>query len=66
LELNEILVVLRTPLLDHFVYPYEINITIVCYALLCRLLVEDEWLKSAHDRVLSIDGGPIWFSEMIE
>jgi hypothetical protein len=23
---------LRTPLLNHFVYPYERNITIVCYA----------------------------------
>jgi hypothetical protein len=26
---------------------------------LCRLSVEDEWLESAHDRALSIDGGPM-------
>jgi hypothetical protein len=31
-----------------------------------RLLVEDEWLESAHDRALSIDGGPMWFNNMIE
>jgi hypothetical protein len=23
-------------------------------------LVEDEWLESARDRALSIDGGPMW------
>jgi hypothetical protein len=23
-------------------------------------------LESAHDRTLSIDGGPMWFSKMIE
>jgi hypothetical protein len=39
---------------------------IVCYALLCRLSVEDEWLESAHDRALSIVGGPMWFSRMIK
>jgi hypothetical protein len=33
---------------------------------LCRLSVEDEWLEFAHDRVLSTDGGPMWFSKMIE
>jgi hypothetical protein len=47
------------PLLDHFVYPYEGKIRIVCYVLLYRLSVEDEWFKSAHDRALSIDGGPM-------
>jgi hypothetical protein len=26
---------------------------------LCRLSVEDEWLESARDRALSIDGGPM-------
>jgi hypothetical protein len=46
--------------------PYEINITIVFYAQLCRLSVEDEWLESARDRALSIDRGPIWFSKMIK
>jgi hypothetical protein len=25
-----------------------------------------EWLKSAHDMALSIDGGLMWFSRMIE
>jgi hypothetical protein len=29
-------------------------------------LVEDEWLESARDRALSIDGGPTWFSRMIK
>jgi hypothetical protein len=29
-------------------------------------LVEDEWLESARDRALSIDGGAMWFSMMIE
>jgi hypothetical protein len=33
---------------------------------LCRLSVEDEWLKSTRDRALSINGGPMWFSKMIE
>jgi hypothetical protein len=33
---------------------------------LCRLSVEDEWLESAHYRALSINGGPMWFSKMIE
>jgi hypothetical protein len=28
---------------------------------MCRLSVEDEWSKTARDRVLSIDGGPMWF-----
>jgi hypothetical protein len=28
---------------------------------LCRLSVEDEWLEFARDRVLSIDGCPMWF-----
>jgi hypothetical protein len=28
---------------------------------LCRLSVEDEWSEPAHDRALSIDGGPMWF-----
>jgi hypothetical protein len=60
------LVALRTPLLNQFVYPYERNITIVCYAQWCRLSVEDEWLESTHDRALYIDGGPMWFSKMIE
>jgi hypothetical protein len=23
-------------------------------------------LESAHDKALSIDGGPVWFSKMIE
>jgi hypothetical protein len=57
---------LTTPLLNHFVYPYERNKMIVCYASSCRLSVEDEWLKSARDRALPIDGGPIWFSKMME
>jgi hypothetical protein len=34
--------------------------------LLYRLSVEDEWLESARDRALSIDGGRMWFSKMIE
>jgi hypothetical protein len=29
---NETIVALRTPLLIHFIYPYETKITIVCYA----------------------------------
>jgi hypothetical protein len=29
------------------------------------LLVEDEWSETAHDRALSIDGGPMWFSGLI-
>jgi hypothetical protein len=29
---NETLVALRTPLLNHFIYPYERKITILCYA----------------------------------
>jgi hypothetical protein len=33
---------------------------------LYRISVEVEWLESAHDRALSIDGGPMWFSKMIE
>jgi hypothetical protein len=33
---------------------------------LYRLSVEGKWLESAHDRALSIDGGPIWFSKIIE
>jgi hypothetical protein len=33
---------------------------IVCYAYFCKLSVEDGWLKSARDRALSIDGGPMW------
>jgi hypothetical protein len=33
---------------------------IVCYAYLYKLSVEDEWLESACDRALSIDGGPMW------
>jgi hypothetical protein len=32
---------------------------------LCRLSVENEWSEIAHDRALSIDGGPMWFSELI-
>jgi hypothetical protein len=32
---------------------------------MCRLSVEDEWSKTASDRVLSIDGGPMWFSGLI-
>jgi hypothetical protein len=28
--------------------------------------VEVEWLESAHDKALSIDGGSMWFSKMIE
>jgi hypothetical protein len=31
-----------------------------------RQMVEVEWLESAHNRALSIDGGPMWFSKMIE
>jgi hypothetical protein len=31
-----------------------------------RQMVEVEWLESAHDRALSIDGGPKWFSRIIE
>jgi hypothetical protein len=31
-----------------------------------RLLLEVEWLESTHNRVLSIDGGPMWFSERME
>jgi hypothetical protein len=27
---------------------------------LCRLSVEDEWLKSARDGFRSIDVGPMW------
>jgi hypothetical protein len=30
------------------------------------LSVEVEWLESAHNRALSIDGGPMWFRKMIE
>jgi hypothetical protein len=26
-----------------------------------RQMVEVEWLESAHDRALFIDGGPVWF-----
>jgi uncharacterized protein (DUF779 family) len=26
----------------------------------------DEWLESARDMTLSINGGPMWFSKMIE
>jgi hypothetical protein len=33
---------------------------------MCRLSVEDEWLESARDRALSIDGGLMLFSKMIE
>jgi hypothetical protein len=33
---------------------------------LCRLLPKDEWLESARDRALFINGGPMGFSEMIE
>jgi hypothetical protein len=33
---------------------------------LCRISVEDEWLESAHDRALSIDGAPMLFSKVIE
>jgi hypothetical protein len=29
-------------------------------------MVEVEWLESARDRALSNDGGPMWFSRMIE
>jgi hypothetical protein len=32
--------------------------TRVCYASLCRLSVEDEWLEFASDWAPSIDGGP--------
>jgi hypothetical protein len=39
---------------------------IVRYAYLYSLSVEVEWLESARDRTLSIDGGPMWFSKMIE
>jgi hypothetical protein len=53
-------------LLNHFVYPYERKTTIVCYAQLYRQMVEVEWLESARDTALSIDGGPMWFSKMIE
>jgi hypothetical protein len=38
---------------------------IVCYAYLCRLSVENEWLESTRDRALSVDGGPMWFSKMV-
>jgi hypothetical protein len=31
-----------------------------------RQMVEVEWLESTHDGALSIDGGPMWFSKMIE
>jgi hypothetical protein len=30
------------------------------------LSVEVEWLESAHNRALSIDGGPMLFSRMIK
>jgi hypothetical protein len=33
---------------------------------LYRLSLEVEWLESAHDRALFIDGGLMWFSKMIE
>jgi hypothetical protein len=33
---------------------------------LYSLSVEVEWLESARDRALSIDGGPMWFSKMIK
>jgi hypothetical protein len=39
---------------------------IVHYAYLYRQTVEVEWLESARDRALSIDGGPMWFSKMIK
>jgi hypothetical protein len=26
-----------------------------------RLSEENEWSETAHDRALSIDGGPMWF-----
>jgi hypothetical protein len=26
----------------------------------------NKWLESAHDRALSTDGGPMWFSKMID
>jgi hypothetical protein len=29
-------------------------------------MVEVEWLESVRYRALSIDGGPMWFSKMIE
>jgi hypothetical protein len=49
------------PLQKYLVYPYERidNDSTLC--LVCRLLVEDEWLKAARDRALSIDGGHMWF-----
>jgi hypothetical protein len=33
---------------------------------MCRLSVEDEWLESAHDRAISVDGGPMRFRKVIE
>jgi hypothetical protein len=42
----------------------EVNDSKLC--LVGRLSVEDEWLESTRDRALYIDGGPIWFSKMME
>ena len=55
------LVALGTPFQEYLVYPYEriVNDSILC--LVCRLSIEDEWLKAARDRAHSIDGGPMWF-----
>jgi hypothetical protein len=39
---------------------------IVCYAELCRLSIEDEWLESAHDRALLTLEVLFGFSKMIE
>jgi hypothetical protein len=39
---------------------------IECYTWLYRQTIEVEWLESARDRALSIDGGPMWFSRMIK
>ena len=55
------LVALGTPLQEYLIYPYERIVDDSMLCLVCRLSVEDEWSKTAHDRALSSDGGSMWF-----
>jgi hypothetical protein len=45
----------------YLVYPNERIVNDSMLYLVCRLLVEDQWLKATCDRVPSRDGGYMWF-----
>jgi hypothetical protein len=51
------------PLTSYLVYPYERldDDSVLC--LVTQPIVEHEWLETTRDRALSIDGGPMWFTD---